>query len=273
MSRRGPGARGRDRQHAGLGVRPGPPAARRGRGRRGRETVGRGRAVESRRGRRIEASPRPSPRTRRPEAVAADDRGVVETVAEDRVGRSGSGVGDDRDDRRQRRRGRGHRGASRPKIDAIVDDGRRRRGRSRRAAAEVDRLAEAAAEADDAPQPSAEADVVETVVPRTPRRAAAEQIDEPRGRRRGPRRRGGHRGRVDRDGRGDVAEDEATEEARGRRDRGIVETVAEDEAAEEAAADDRRAVVETVAADEAADETPPTDRDDRRTHHGGDTEG
>ena len=63
----GPGARGRDRQHARLGLRPGPPAAGRRRGRRGRRDRRRGRSdrggLRGRQDRRRE-SPR-SMRTRR----------------------------------------------------------------------------------------------------------------------------------------------------------------------------------------------------------------
>ena len=65
---RRPGARGRDRQHPRLGLRPGPPAARRGRGRRGRRDRRRrrgGRGGRRDRGDRARSS-RPSPPTRPP---------------------------------------------------------------------------------------------------------------------------------------------------------------------------------------------------------------
>ena len=72
---RGPGARGRDRQHAGLGVRPGPPAARRRRGRRRRRdrsprTRQPKRPPRPRRSRRSSMTSRPtkSPRRRPPRA-------------------------------------------------------------------------------------------------------------------------------------------------------------------------------------------------------------
>ena len=89
------GARGRDRQHAGLGVRPGPPAARRGGDRRGRR----------------DGRPRPRP-PRRPSAARGrrgDRRGRRRGRGRARGGRRGRGRaarGRGRGQRRQRRAGR-----------------------------------------------------------------------------------------------------------------------------------------------------------------------
>ena len=85
--RRRPGARGRDRQHPGLGVRPGPPAARRSRGR----------ARSPSRWPRPRRSRRPTRRGRRGDRRASPRRGRREAAAAEADAR----------DRRRRRRGRG----------------------------------------------------------------------------------------------------------------------------------------------------------------------
>ena len=118
--RRRPGARGRDRQHAGLGLRPGPPAARRrrGRGRRRERRRGRGRrgrrrpTMWSRRSSRRSPRPRPSRRPPPAEAVAeidatvAADEAALEAAAI-RRGRHGStSRRGQRCERRAGRRGR-----------------------------------------------------------------------------------------------------------------------------------------------------------------------
>ena len=84
---RGPGARRRHRQHAGLGVRAGPPAARGGRGGRRRRTGRRGRDI---RGGRRDRADRVDRRDSRPTKSPRRRRGEP-----------------DRRHRRRRRRGRG----------------------------------------------------------------------------------------------------------------------------------------------------------------------
>ena len=263
--RRGPGARGRDRQHARLRVRPGPPAARGGRGRRGRRDRRRGRAVEEavaaersrrRRDRRRGRGDRGGLRGRQ-------DRGVVETVAEDEAIEEAFAADKIEAHRRDRRRGRGRRGGDRRRddrdrrrdvaedeaveeafaaetIETIVETvAADEAALETAAAAEIDRLADAAAANEENEPAAADAavDIVETV-------AAQEAFEEATA--------------LDRIEAvvETVAEDEAIEEAfAAEKIEAIVETVAEDEAIEEAfAADKVEAIVETVAADEAAEE-------------------
>ena len=110
---RGPGARGRDRQHARLGLRPGPPAAGRRRGRRGRRDRRRGRGDRGGlRGRQDRRRERHGRRGR-------SDRGGLRG-RQDRVGH------------RDRRRGRGDRGGLRGRQDRVDRRNGRRGPRCRR---------------------------------------------------------------------------------------------------------------------------------------------
>ena len=171
--RRGPGARGRDRQHARVRVRPGPPAARRGRGstttprprRRPRPTP----RPPSRRGRRRGRSPRP----RRPRSPRPTDGG------------------------RGRRRGRGRR-ARPPTADAEAEPPRPRPSPRPSAEAEAETaeptrpIAEAVA---DRPRPSAETEADAEAERRVeaPRPSEAEAAGRGRGRVAEARGRGGRR--------------------------------------------------------------------------------
>ena len=219
----GPGARGRDRQHARLGLRPGPPAAGRRRGRRGRRDRRPGRGDRGGlRGRQDRRRERHGRRGR-------SDRGGLRG-RQDRVGhrdrrrgrgdRGGLRGRQDRVDRRNGRRGPRCRGGGRGRDDR--DD---RRGRRRRRGSPGDR---------------------------------GHGRDRP-ARRRGRRQRG-ERARCrsptpSTSSRPSPILEEAEEEAAAEQIEAVIETVAEDEAIEDAfAADKVEAIVETVAADEAAEE-------------------
>ena len=116
--RRGPGARRRDRQHAGLGLRPGPPAARGGRGRRG---DGRGAEVD-RRDREPPRKPKPPRRSRR-----SSRRSPPTNVAEEAAATEAMPPSRDRRDRRRRRSGARGRGRGRDRARSCARPSRRER--------------------------------------------------------------------------------------------------------------------------------------------------
>ena len=285
---RGPGARGRDRQHARLRLRPGPPAARRRRGRRGRRELATEEAVEETAAadRIDEVIETVAEDEAIEEAFAADKiAGVVETVAEDeaieeafaadKIDSIVESVAEDEaaeeaiaaetiETVERRRRGPGDRGSGRrPEDRGDRRDGRRRRGRARGGRVGRDRSPGRRRRRQRGqrsrplrtPRPTSSRRSPTTRTPRkTPRADRIEAIARDRRR-----------------GRGDeeafaadkvagvvetVAEDEAIEEAfAADKIETIVEGVAEDEAAEEAiAAETIETVVETVAEDEAAEE-------------------
>ena len=187
---RGPGARGRDRQHAGVRVRPGPRAAGGGRGRRRRRVVDRrrdrGRSRRRGGGRRRGRGETAAASSAEP-AATADAAAAPKTPRRPPSGRRGRRRGS-RDERRPRRRGRGRsRGrAETADAEAAADEARREAEAAAPTEAALDGASRSRAAADEPRSRAgrAEAADAEAAAPRPP--AAERRADAPSPRRRRP---------------------------------------------------------------------------------------